>query len=1455
MTSASKHRPIAIVGMACRLPGASNLEAYWHLIRDGKSTAAPLPENRFERALYYHPEKGTLNKSYTDLGCVVDYDYVSPLDDELPEIVKNCPEVTYRVLGSVAAEALADARMLSPQQRTRNAGVYLGHTRNSGLAGDICYGTMVATTARWLCDLESFRGLGPAANRITDEIVAEIRRELPHRDARGGPSLGAGVAASLISLAFGLSGPSMSFNSACASSLNALCHGVRALQLGRIDMAVVGGASYCHHDTLVMFSQAQSLSASGTRPFDADADGLVVGEGYAAIVLKTLDDALRDGDPIRGVIRGIGMSSDGKGKSLWAPRREGQIEAIHRAYEGGLENSCVQYVEAHATSTALGDATEVAALAAALPNAANRKIPLGGVKGNIGHTLETAGLCGIIKVALCMQYQTIPPVANLRQPNDKTDWDASPFYLPRTAQPWPAPLEGEPRRAAVSAFGIGGLNVHVVLDEFASERKPSRVPRPSAKPSGKSSADDAVAIVGRGVVLPGALSVAQLAEMLAAQTDPKSEIDSRRWDPADYLRREEVGPYFAANTLAGQIQGFAYDWRKHKIPPKQIANASPLQFMILDAVDQAFQEANIDAASINRKRVGAIVGNTFGGEFANQLLMGLRIPDFQRRLAQRLRSLGLADAEVQQHLDSYRDVLLERMPALLDETGSFTSSSLASRITKSFDLMGGGVAVDAGNCSFSAALACCRDLLVSGDCHTMVCVGAQEDLGVTRFEAWGLAGILAKHQAKSPFDVAADGSLPGEGAAAVVLMRLADAQAQGKKVYGIIRGIGTATSPALDEATTLAVRRAFGDAALDAAVPVEPNDIAQLESTTLGTRDRVALELAGIDAAYRAPRRKPLFVDAVATQIGHTGSCSAAAATIKATLDLDALEAAATFGLERLSEDAARLSGIAVHRQREPIEVANREGRVLYAVQNSGFKTEAYHILIERGTKAPRPTFAPETCPRTEMFMNAEIIDGIRHFDATQFRRTKMKDKAASGAARPALAENIYEPAIIVPSRVSAPPEAASEVAATPTSLASSQAASTVSPHVTNGHAANGYGKHKADHIAATSAPAPAAPIVARKVWQRDELQQFLVNFVVEQTGYPPEIVEMDADLEADLGIDSIKKAQLFGELREHFAVTPDESLTLDDFPTLTHIADYLLRSASQGDSVTTAKPVVSVAANDAPVAEMAKHAPVAAAPVMPPAQEPAVPAKPRMSQQALHEFLVNFVVEQTGYPPEIVEMDADLEADLGIDSIKKAQLFGELREHFDVQADETLTLDDFPTLRHVAEFLQRAPNVAPSSVAQSSVLPSPTTAPPAATPKAPAAQAVAAHPASPRASHETSRPIEAAASTHGSATTFATASTSATATVKTAKRWNAAELEGFLINFVVEQTGYPPEIVEMDADLEADLGIDSIKKAQLFGELREHFDLTADEALTLDDFPTLRHVFAFIARQLGISA
>ena len=391
--------PIAIVGMGCRLPGADGLEEFWDLLSNGRSAVGELPESFFDRDLYYDSEVGKRGKTYTTVGGLVDQ---RPLDLDLCPLSRK--DVLYYdpahlMLCEVAASACRQAGYDPRNLPIRNTGVYIGHSAGSNFGSEIVFGSLVPETLDYLRDVPLFQKLD---QHLQDEIIADVTSRLqkgrPQRDANGGPHVGPNLAATLISKTLNLNGPHLVTDAACASSLVALSIGSAALQRGEIDMAIVGGASYNKLESLILFSQARSCSATGSRPFDQNADGLVSSEGYVSLVIKTLPRAIADGDTIQAVIPGIGISTDGRGRSLWAPRKEGQVESMRRAYGDRLDRSRISFVEAHATSTQVGDATEMEAIAEYLGPAVDQAgIPIGSVKSNIGHTLETAGIASLLK--------------------------------------------------------------------------------------------------------------------------------------------------------------------------------------------------------------------------------------------------------------------------------------------------------------------------------------------------------------------------------------------------------------------------------------------------------------------------------------------------------------------------------------------------------------------------------------------------------------------------------------------------------------------------------------------------------------------------------------------------------------------------------------------------------------------------------------------------------------------------------------------------------------------------------------------------------------------------------------------------------------------------------------------------------------------------------------------------
>ncbi|HUG89226.1 MAG TPA: polyketide synthase, partial [Planctomycetaceae bacterium] len=971
--------PLAITGMACRLPGAESLDEYWQLLAGGKSRLGELPPERFNSELYYHPEKGRRTKSYTKLG-----GYVAdrPFDRQSCPLPASLIEESHEVhlkLCEVAATACRHAGYDPFALPTRRVGVYVGHTPPSALSGEVTFARQVAHTTEYLREIP---GIDKLLAGRTGEVIGEIVRSYRDEYPPGSPELtrcaNSYHSAALITRAFELDGPSMAFDAACASSLRALGHAARALQLGQVEMAIVGGASFVSSDCLVLFSQAQSVSTCGTRPFDADADGLVASEGYVVLCLKTLQQALADGDCVLSVIRGIGISSDGKGKSLWAPRHEGQIEAIKRAYGPGISLDTLQYIEMHATSTQVGDATEMTALTRVLgEQIRGRKVPVGSVKANVGHTLESAGLASLIKTVLAMNHGVIPPQINVRRLNPTIDWDAVPFYVPLEAQEWPAPAPGRPRRAAVNAFGIGGLNVHVVLDEHLPEVSRALVDSrrtefhsvrderlaglhaanagassgvPATGRHSSASDDEPIAIIGTGAILPGARTVEALWDVLRSGQDQTSDVPPERWDPAFACEPGADEPWKVPTCRGGFITGYQYDWKKHKVPPKQVANADPLQFMLLDAAEDALASAGYRDKPFDRTRTGVVVGTIFGGEFGEQLKMGLGLPEFQQRLRRLLCERGVPEPDVERVTREYEDILLKHLPALIDETGSFTASTLASRITKTFDLMGGAVAVDSGDASGLAALSCCVDLLRAGDCDMMVCAAGQRSMGIATYDALARSGLLARRGTAGPFEADADGCVPGEGVGVLVLKRLADAERDGDCTLGIIRGIGAGRGATLREGLERAMGRALDGAG------VRPEQVSVVEAASSGVPRWDPQEADAIVSTYGAAQRpEKLRVGAVAAQFGNTGATSGVAALLKGLLELNHVEMTAGAGVERpVSALAGAAAPVELASKSAPLPPLNEDGRLLAGITAYSQVGIAYHLVLEGTTRVTR---------------------------------------------------------------------------------------------------------------------------------------------------------------------------------------------------------------------------------------------------------------------------------------------------------------------------------------------------------------------------------------------------------------------------------------------------------------------------------------------------------------------
>lgn len=447
---------VAIIGMAAIFPMAGDLDEYWANIVEGVDAITEVPRGRWDPAVYYDPDGAPGRTTPSKWGGFIGDVVFDPASYGIPPKSLAAIDPIQLLSLEVARRALEDAgyggldRASRPFDRDRT-GVVFGAEGGTDLSKAYGFRAMYPQVA------------GPLPQALDDHLP------VPTEDSF--PGVLTNVISGRIANRLDLGGENYTVNAACASSLAALSVAAGWLAAGSCDMALVGGADV--HNSIgdyLMFSSVHALSRSGRcRTFDRDADGITLGEGVGAVVVKRLADAERDGDRIYAVVKGIAGSSDGKSLGLTAPRLEGQEKALRWAYRAaGISPAEVGLMEAHGTGTVVGDCTELQSMERIFAEAGARPgtCALSSVKSQIGHTKAAAGIASLIKVALCLHQRVLPPTLHVEEPNPNYDAARSPFTLSERSRPWVAGSGGIGERvASVSAFGFGGTNYHAVLAE------------------------------------------------------------------------------------------------------------------------------------------------------------------------------------------------------------------------------------------------------------------------------------------------------------------------------------------------------------------------------------------------------------------------------------------------------------------------------------------------------------------------------------------------------------------------------------------------------------------------------------------------------------------------------------------------------------------------------------------------------------------------------------------------------------------------------------------------------------------------------------------------------------------------------------------------------------------------------------------------------------------------------
>ena len=674
--------PIAIVSMGCVLPGAHNPEQYWNNVLTGVSGIAdlgiedPTAVRDFLAGTGGSEPKIVSDKTYTLLSGSAGKVTWDPklLARIYTEAEFNGLTRAEKLLALAAAQALQAGVANVPPDRIE---CVLGATADGSAEYD--YAVFEASMESTLAQVEPDGAVRAA--------FASSLRRIWGESPETGRAAQSDSCRAVIEKSAGRPIKTYIIDAACSSSLYAVGAGVRALQDHVKDVMLVGGVFAPALPNSALFAQFRGLSATGSRPLDAKADGVIFGEGACVLVLKRLADAMAAGDRVLGVVRGVGISSDGKSPAINVPQSKGQSIAVRRAYEAShIDMNSIQYVELHATATPVGDAVEFAAVRQAISRDAGLPpIEIGSVKALIGHTGWTAGAASVIKLCKAFESATFPPQYNYSSPNPEIALAGSPFQISTKSSAWPTNIKSLPRRAAINGFGFGGTNAHLILEEF----QPAYHQKLCASVVPKSPQRLTLAIIDSAALFPS-----------------ESGLDSARPTAQRTFKRS------ALRLPKGKM-----------LLPDVTDHMDPGQHLAMLAAERVLPALG-DQLKALRGATGVVIGvesKTERGIRANQRIFLDRL---KRQFAEDRQSDSLAPGA--------RNAILDRLCAAVQKdvipSGPYTLPGLmpnviSGRVANMFDLNGPNVVVDMGPNSLAQSILLANEFLANGDSKAVLAGG------------------------------------------------------------------------------------------------------------------------------------------------------------------------------------------------------------------------------------------------------------------------------------------------------------------------------------------------------------------------------------------------------------------------------------------------------------------------------------------------------------------------------------------------------------------------------------------------------------------------------------------------------------------------------------------------------------------------------------------------------------
>jgi acyl transferase domain-containing protein/NAD(P)H-dependent flavin oxidoreductase YrpB (nitropropane dioxygenase family)/NAD(P)-dependent dehydrogenase (short-subunit alcohol dehydrogenase family)/acyl carrier protein len=1272
---------VAIVGMACLLPKAPDLQTYWENILNRVDAVTDVPPERWDPKLYFDSDPKAKDKIYSRWGGFLEDVPFDPVQYGMPPASLRSIEPAQLLTLRVVRAALEDAGYWERPFNRERTSVILGA---GGGAADLGLGYGARSFLPALEQLPEFQGRSA-------EILDRLGDRLPEWTEDSFAGILTNVLAGRVANRFDFGGSNFTVDAACASSLAAVSLALKELEGHTSDMVVVGGVDTMQNPfTYLCFSKTHALSPRGrSRTFDESADGIAISEGIAIMVFKRLEDAERDGDRIYAVIRSAGSSSDGKDRGLTAPRPEGQARALKRAYgKAGISPATVGLIEAHGTGTVAGDGAEVQALTQVFSEAEapRQGCAIGSVKSMIGHTKCTAGAAGLVKTALALHHRILPATLGVDKPNPRAKFPETPFFVNTETRPWLENSGGVPRRAGVSAFGFGGTNFHVVMEEYTGGTDSRTAPRlrwshelflyggesreslldslktwdESLSVDVKPELRDLAYTAWKQVAENGAATgtYLRLAIVASSLDDLRQKLKSARESleqAATVWINDPRGIYFSAQPLAREGKlAFLFPGQGSQYPrmlqdllihfPEMRATVELADRVLVEQLNARLSDSIFPPPVFSREEQLSQQRELTETNIAQPALGAVEMAMYRL-----LRELGLQPDMLAGH--SYGEYVA------LAAAGTFTTETLVALSEARGRFIVEGAAAEPGTMAAVEADAnTVRGVLEGVDDVCMANANAPRqtvisgtrvavEQAVKRFSARGIAAraisvACAFHsplvaQAQAPLAEFLSGVTLSEPDIPVYSNTAAAPYPKGVEAIG--RRL--AEHLVLPVEFVSEIEKMYDDGAR-VFVEVGPRGVLTgLVDQILGDRVKVALA-SDQNGRPGLPQLLHLL-----GQLAAQG-CAVNADRLyrdRSSRRLDLASLSREYGEKPLPASTWMVNGsraVPVTAPVKKLPMQNSQpkvdkGRPAPTQHANGFPAAPY----TNGAPAPPVKPAPDAAGILKISASTPVQSMNNSLEAvpqvmTQFQQmmTRFLDTqktvmlAYLGGEH---GQNIAADPLSVP--------------VTQTNTALDYASVTPPPApVVEGFRAPA--PQPAKHA---PAPGPAIDPKTKDLPETGVLKDRLLAIVSERTGYPTEMLGLNMDLEADLGIDSIKRVEILGTFQQAFAAAGagEDGLIekLAGVRTLQGIIDRVAEHARRGSG-------------EAPVvAAPAERVATAARPSV-----STVPDGPRLTAQ-----LLAIVSERTGYPPEMLDLNVDLEADLGIDSIKRVEILGTFQQAF----------------------------------------------------------------------------------------------------------------------------------------------------------------------------------------------